>query len=158
MTSTLPDEFCPVLSSLLAECGIALVYLPHIKSSFLHGVTFIDKNKIILGLTTRGKDADRFWFSLFHELGHILLEHINKAGFTTDEEENEADNFARKTLIPDQQYCNFVERKDFSLKAIKKFAESIEIDAGIVAGRLQNDGYIDYSWHRSLKTKYTTMA
>ena len=46
--------------------------------SFLHGATFYDKNKIVVGLTLRGKDADKFWFSLFHEIGHILLGHLNQ--------------------------------------------------------------------------------
>ena len=76
-----PEEFCPKLTSVLASCGVAIVFLPHIGGSFLHGATFYDKDKIVLGLTVRGKDADKFWFSLFHELGHILLGHLeNKNG------------------------------------------------------------------------------
>lgn len=63
---------------MLAENGVALVFLPHLKGSFLQGATFIDGNKIVVGLTARGKDADKFWFSLFHELGHIILGHVGK--------------------------------------------------------------------------------
>lgn len=72
MTSADPSVFCDALRTLLGECGIALVFLPHIKGSFLHGATFIDGKKVVLGMTVRGRDADKFWFSLFHELGHIL--------------------------------------------------------------------------------------
>ena len=94
MTTLDPDVFCTQLENLLAGCGIALIFLPHIGGSFLHGATFVDGNKIVIGLTVRGKDADRFWFSLFHELGHILLGHINNIDGTTEEDENSADQFA----------------------------------------------------------------
>ena len=94
MTAMNPADFCPKLIEMLSGCGIALVFLPHIGGSFLHGATFCDGNKIVVGLTVRGKDADKFWFSLFHELGHILLGHINQSDGTTDEDEEAADNFA----------------------------------------------------------------
>ena len=65
MTVEEPKEFCPALTKMMSECGIALVFLPHIEGSFLHGATFQEDRKIVMGLTVRGKDADRFWFSLF---------------------------------------------------------------------------------------------
>lgn len=89
MTTMNPSDFCPKLIELLSNCGIALVFLPHIGGSFLHGATFYDGNKIVVGLTVRGKDADKFWFSLFHELGHILLGHIKPAKWNQPEEDEE---------------------------------------------------------------------
>ena len=53
----------------------------------------------MLGLTVRGRYADIFWFSLFHELYHILEGHIYNIDPTTDVEEAAADIFARNTLI-----------------------------------------------------------
>lgn len=35
MTVLKPKEFCPKLKRILSECGIALVFLPHLKGSFL---------------------------------------------------------------------------------------------------------------------------
>ena len=43
--------------------------------------------KLVIGLTVRGKDADKFWFSLFHELGHVLLGHVGQTDEVTEEEE-----------------------------------------------------------------------
>ena len=97
MTVLKPEEFCLQLKSLLAECGIALVFLPHLKGSFLQGASFMDGNKIVVGLTARGKDADKFWFSLFHELAHIILGHIGQSDGTTEEDENDADAWSRDT-------------------------------------------------------------
>lgn len=158
MTTMNPAEFCPSLMEMLASCGIALVFLPHIGGSFLHGATFYDGNKIVIGLTVRGKDADKFWFSLFHELGHILLGHINQPYGTTDEDEIFADNFAKETLIPTEIFQAFTSKNDFSNKSICAFAQKENILCGIVVGRLQKEGYINYTRCNNLKTKYTFSA
>ena len=154
MTVMNPVDFCPKLIEMLSGCGIALVFLPHIGGSFLHGATFCDGNKIVVGLTVRGKDADKFWFSLFHELGHILLGHINQSDGTTDEDEVAADSFARETLIPTVEFNAFTSLNDFSKTSICSFAQEQNILCGIVVGRLQKEGFINYNRCNDLKTKY----
>ena len=62
----------------------------------MHGASFVDNKHIVLGLTVRGKDADKFWFSLFHEVYHIIEGHINTQGRTSVEEEKAADIFAKR--------------------------------------------------------------
>lgn len=154
LTVTEPSVFRERLKSILAECGIAIVFLPHIKDSFLHGASFMDGKHIVLGLTVRGKDADRFWFSLFHELYHILEGHINSTEPTTEEQERAADKFAGDTLISPEDYGRFVERTDFSKTAITGFAGEINIAPGIVLGRLQKDNHVPYNCFHELKTQY----
>jgi len=154
MTRLDPKEFCPRLISLLANCGVALVFLPHIGGSFLHGATFCDKNKIVVGLTVRGKDADKFWFSLFHEIAHILYGHIAQADGTSEADEKAANLFARDMLIPFDQFQRYTAQRNFSRESIIAFAESVGIDPGIVVGRLQKEKFIEYAWHNDLKTKY----
>lgn len=154
MTLEAPEKFCMKLKQVLAACGIALVFLPHIGGSFLHGATFYDMNKIVIGLTVRGKDADKFWFSLFHELGHILLGHINKVGGLNDEDESAADAFARNHLIPDEAFNEFAGQRQFSRRAIMAFAKKIVIDKGIVVGRLQKEKYISFNLFNDMKKRY----
>lgn len=154
MTTQDPSIFSSALADLLSDCGIALVYLPHIAGSFLHGATFCDGNKIVIGLTLRGKDADKFWFSLFHEIGHVLLGHLNKKDGTDAEDEDNADRFARDTLIPKEEFDAFVDSRDFSRESIIDFAQKIGIDPGIVVGRLQKESYIEFSWYHDLKKQY----
>lgn len=158
MTRQNPEVFCSTLCDTLAACGIALVFLPHIGGSFLHGATFYDGAKIVIGMTVRGKDADRFWFSLFHEFGHIILGHIGQADGTTEEDEKNADTFARDTLIPQAAFDAFTNRESFDKPSIVRFAESVGIDPGIVVGRLQKERFIPFSWHGDLKTKYELTA
>ena len=158
MTLETPAEFSAELKDKLAQCGIALVFLPHLQGSFLQGASFIDGKKIVIGLTARGKDADRFWFSLFHELGHILLGHINQSDGTTDEDEEAADNFAKETLIPTVEFNAFTSLNDFSKTSICSFAQKQNILCGIVVGRLQKEGFINYNRCNDLKTKYVLSA
>lgn len=158
MTVMEPSVFCPKLVEMLSDCGIAVVFLPHIGGSFLHGATFYDGHKIVVGLTVRGKDADKFWFSLFHELGHILLGHISQPNGTTFDDEKAADDFSENVLIPEKEFNKFVSKKDFSKASICSFAHEQNILCGIVVGRLQKDGYIKYDRYNDLKTKYALSA
>ena len=67
----------------------------------------------------------------------------------------DADNFAAETLIPQDKFNRFVGRNDFSEQSIIDFSDYINIDVGIVVGRLQKEGFIQYTQHNGLKTKYT---
>lgn len=154
MTTLDPEVFCDQLEKLFADCGIAIVFLPHMDGSFLHGATFIDGKKIVIGLTVRGKDADKFWFSLFHELGHIVLGHVNNVDGTTEDDEKAADQFAQEILIPTADFDVFVSQNDFSRSSIRDFAERENIQSGIVVVRLQKEKYIKFNQFNDLKTKY----
>lgn len=154
MTEMDPDEFCPKLKKILENCGIALVFLPHLKGSFLQGATFIDGKKIVVGLTARGKDADKFWFSLFHELAHIVLGHVGKIKGTTEQDEKDADIWAGNTLINPKEFDAFIREGDYSEKSVLDFAIEQKIAPGIVVGRMQRERIIKYSMLNSLKVQY----
>ena len=149
-----PNDFCNKLTACLAKCGIALIFLPHIRGSFLHGATFIDGNHIVLGLTVRGKYADKFWFSFFHEIGHIIYGHINNSTGDIEEEEQIADEFSGETLIPVDEYREIEHIKIFSRYDIVNFSNKIGIAPGIVLGRLQRENRIDFNKYNDLKVMY----
>lgn len=148
--SLIQDE----LVDLFADCGVALVLLPHIPSSYLNGLSFLDGDRLVLGLTLRGKDADIFWFSLFHELHHLLENHVEATKDVLDEWEKEADDFARNALIPKELYEPFCKRSDLDRDDILVFSDSIDVSPGIVVGRLQKDGFISYNRLNDLKDQY----
>lgn len=154
MTVMKPKEFCPKIKDMLAECGIALIFLPHLQGSFLQGASFMDGNKIVVGMTARGKDADKFWFSLFHEFAHIILGHIGQINGTSDDDENNANEWSRDILIPVADFEEFVENSSFSESSVRSFAKQQGIAPGIVVGRLQNEGFIKHSMMNDLKEHY----
>lgn len=154
MTVLKPEEFCPQIKLMLSECGIALVFLPHLKESFLQGATFMEGNKIVIGLTAIRKDADIFWFSLFHELAHIVLGHIGQFEGTTEEDEKNADVWSRDMLITEADFVKFKTENDYSAESICSFAKQQGIAPGIVVGRLQNEGCIKCGVMNNLKEHY----
>ena len=158
MTRAHSIEFAGQLEAVLAQCGIALVYLPQIAGSFLHGITFYDNRKIVLGITMRGKYADKFWFSLFHEFAHILEGHIYQKESTSAKEEQKADSIAADILIPAAALRRFEEDKEYSIGAIRRFALRIGTHEGIVIGRLQNDGKLSYKQFNQYRIKYENLA
>lgn len=144
-----PEEYLPEIEKTLASCGVVVAYAPKMKNTHVQGAcSWITKDKVLLMLNTTKKDEGKFWFNLFHEIGHILL-HGKKEVFVdmdctaTTEIEKEADNFAEKWLIPD-----FKNKKDKIIasisaqgleKAIKEVAEQEGISTAILAGRLTNE-------------------
>lgn len=154
LTVLKPDEFGPELIELMKSCGIALVFLPHLDGSFLHGATFVDGSKIVIGLTVRGAYADKFWFSLFHELYHIIAGHVYHDQALSDEDEHNANCFARDTLISLDDYRKLLEIGSYNDIFVYRFARTINIAPGIVVGRLQNDKIIGFNQLNKLREKY----
>jgi len=163
MTIMRPEEFQEKLTKLFAGCGVALVIVPHFPGTKAHGATFwLGYDKAVLMLTIRGRWADIFWFSLFHELGHILLHNRRETFIESEtaspdfeEQEREADAFAADQLIPPADYERFVKHGDFYPKSVARFARELGIDAGIVVGRLQHDDLLPPNWGNKLRTRYT---
>ena len=110
MTSRKPQEVYAELDKILANSGVALVLLPNLKKCKVKGaVKWLGKDKVILALNNCEQDEDSFWFSLFHELGHIMQQRIkilmiSNENYTIENDElmqrleKEADAFAKKML------------------------------------------------------------
>jgi HTH-type transcriptional regulator/antitoxin HigA len=100
-------------------------------------------------LSDRYKREDSFWFSFFHEAAHILLhpkrELFVDAGKSDDETmETEANQFAASLLVPPAAADKLPNLR--SNPDVMRFAAGIGIAAGIVVGRLHNDGI--WPWNR----------
>jgi HTH-type transcriptional regulator/antitoxin HigA len=145
--TTQPSEYyLKRLKELCAECGIILIYTPYIKNTNVNGATrWLTTKRALIQLSSRYKYADCFWFTFFHEIGH-LLKHSKKKIFVdfkdsrdTSDFEKDADQFAQKTLIPSiSSFKSFIEALNPINIDIKLplFAKSNNIDPGIVAGRI----------------------
>lgn len=160
LTCKNPNLFEPELKKLCLRAGVALVFVAELPGTHLSGATcWLNSDKAMIILSMRHKRDDHFWFSFFHEAGHILL-HGKKSVFIDDhkynsDEENEADEFAGNILIPKKEYQNFLHNTSRITKsAIREFASGIGIASGIVVGRLQHDGKIKHEWHVDLTRKY----
>lgn len=162
LTNESPEYFIPKLKELCSSCGICLVLSPHLNKTYVQGVTkWINKDKVLLQLSFRQRYIDIFWFSFFHELGHIILKHGKKETYIQYDKpqkdnpiEIQADEFASNTLIPLKEFNEFINNNNFSENDILEFSNKIGILPGIVVGRLQHDGVISYKYHNKLKPKF----
>ncbi len=163
LTSQSPDSFQERLHKILADVGVILVLCPHMPGTGIQGATFwMGSNKAVVMMTLRYGWADIFWFSLFHELGHILLHGRNTVileGPDKDpkhqRQEKQADSFAADNLLPPKQYQTFISKKRFFKEDIKDFAKQARIDSGIVVGRLQHDDCLRKQWQNGLRKRFT---
>jgi HTH-type transcriptional regulator/antitoxin HigA len=129
--------------------------------TYAHGATrWASPEKVIVQLSLRGRWADIFWFTLCHELGHVLL-HGRRDVFIQwrkgdkDEREQEADAFASELLIPQAAYEAFLRRfPTISATSITAFADQQSIAPGIVVGRLKHDEKLTHAALNGLRTRY----
>lgn len=159
MTNQNPGDFFPRLKQILLECGIVLVALPNLRNASINGATKRFKNgSVMLLISDRNKDADIFWFSIMHEISHILDSDFYSDYKDKDDylkKELKADNFARDFFIKDKHYDEFIKRGYFSRSAIVDFSKEHDIHPSILLGRLQKDEKIPYSYHHGLKIQYS---
>ena len=154
-----PSVFIPELRKLCAENGVALIIARGPAGCKASGATrFLSDKKAMILLSFRYLADDQFWFTFFHEAGHLLM-HGNKAVFLEDgsdvslKEEHEANLFAQNILIPPEARAEFLSLKP-NKDAVMKFAIKIGISRGIVVGQLQHHGRLEPSQLNFLKRRY----
>lgn len=162
MTEDAPDKFVPDMTALCAQAGVALCLVPELPKSGANGATrWLDDNKALIQMSIRGKWADIFWFTFFHEACH-LLHHRTRRRIVIDgiadpdlaELEAEADRFAKDFLIPPEAWGTFCKGGSFTSQAVRKFARSVQIAPFVVVGRLQKEKRLPYNQLANLKRRY----
>lgn len=150
------------LSDVMARYGIKFSVVHNFRGAPVHG--YISQNKdgeYQMALTIRGAYADIFWFSLFHEIGHIVNGDVSKASGFIDAlnnadtaKEAAADKFAGDALLDPNSYAEFIAERDYSISAIKRYAAGQRVAPYVVIGRLQKENKILYSRYSTYKVRY----
>lgn len=149
-------NFLDTLQDLCAQQGVLVVYVPEIDKCRISGATWwAGPTRAVIALSDRYKTEDQFWFSFFHEAGHVLLHskketHIDD-GSETPEVEEAADRFATNTLIPLREQRNLPLLT--TTTDVRRFAERIGVSEGIIVGQLQHRQLWPWSKGASLKRK-----
>lgn len=142
----------------LRAIGIALVVEKHLPSTLLDGAALsTGGGHAILALTLRHDRLDNFWFTLFHELGHLKLHVGRDYAAIFDETESpaasaleiEADLFAQETLLPAAKWNLGVSRFTRNEKAVLTDAKRFGVSPAIIAGRVRREAN-DYTLLRGL--------
>jgi len=159
---TINENFEVVWEKMVELCnqsGVVLIKYPEIKGAKLYGISHWYNKTPVIALSLRQKRNDHFWFTFFHEAGHIILH--NKRTIidieTCDNQiENEADHFALEVIYQGRQnYEQFKQsiKVPISKEEIIRFANTLNIHPGILVGALQHDKKIKFDYLNDLKTK-----
>ncbi len=148
-----PDDLFPLLQQLCLEAGVKVVYTPCLPKAPIHGSTrWLHDNTPLIQLSARYNQNDRFWFTFFHEAGHILLHgkkyiSIENAQLETvvDEKEREADDFAIKWTFSEEQEQEVMQLGTLNEKDIIDFAQKFGTHPAMIIGRFHHKKLLPYS-------------
>ena len=127
----------------LAKAGVVLVIMDHLPGTYLDGAAICRGDGApVIALTLRHDRLDNFWFTLLHELAHVIQHLRDGTTIIVDDLdvnssggiEAEADKFARDALIPPDIWTKF-NNPDLSTKGLLEIAEEADVHPAIVAGR-----------------------
>ncbi len=146
----------------LKNHGIILVIEKHLPKTYLDGAAMLSHEGVpIVGLTLRYDRLDYFWFTLFHELGHVYCHlfdieniHVNYFDqdssedhheadqinrYSGDESEKQAKRYATEFLIEPKTWENCLSRYTVSKESVLADAKRLGIHPSIIAGRIRKD-------------------
>jgi len=154
-----PQVFIPEIKKQCAQCGVAVAVIRAPTGCRASGATrFLSPNKALLLLSFRFLSDDHFWFTFFHEAGHLLLHSHEKLFLegverSQSQEELEANDFAQRALVPSELLSTLgTLRAD--KREIVKFAIRARISPGIVVGQLQHIRRLRRDQFNSLKRRF----
>lgn len=152
-----PDDFFPRLQALCLNAGVKVVYTPCLPKAPIHGSTrWLHDNTPLIQLSARYKQNDRFWFTFFHEAGHILLhgkKHVSieyaQEGVEEDAKEIEANDFAIRWTFSEEQEQEVLRHGALSEQDIVDFARKFGTHPAMIIGRFQHKKLLPYSVGRT---------
>jgi HTH-type transcriptional regulator/antitoxin HigA len=138
----------------LEQVGVKFIFLKHLPKTYLDGASFIDNGNPVIVYTGRYNRIDHFWFTIAHEIGHIL-KHLNDdvKEIIEDEKlkdkrskiEQEADDFASIVLKHKEIFDFFSDDLNYITKAqIFDCSKTLQIHQGIIIGTLAFKKTISY--------------
>jgi HTH-type transcriptional regulator / antitoxin HigA len=160
LTLCQPHESWPRMVAICGEAGVALVCEKPFSGTKLSGAArWLDEGNPIIQLSLRHKTNDHFWWTFFHECGHVVLH--PKKNFADDGDaengvraEAEADDFALDVLVGRERLEAIAATRPRSEAQIRAFAERVGIHPGILVGMLQYRRIVPWRNLNGLKDKF----
>lgn len=141
----------------LNQLGVIFFVLPHLQKTYLDGAAFYYHNNPVIVYTARYKRIDNFWFTIAHEIAHILKHLHEKNTFFLDnfreEEVNdleaEANQLAAEKL-KHQEIITYLNTKInyLSTNDIDSCARNLQIHPALIIGKLAFDKTISFANQR----------
>jgi HTH-type transcriptional regulator/antitoxin HigA len=163
LTTSPPEIFEPRMKQLCQSSGVALVFEPPLPKTCLFGsARWPDTDHAIIQMSLRMKSNDHFWWTFFHEAGHIAL-HRGK-NFADDKAavgdgfETEADDWANEILFGSDGLRALLAARPRSEQEVKSWAARFDLHPGIVVGCLQHHKVLPFTHLNGLKVRFELTA
>ncbi len=145
----------------LNSIGVKFFILSHLEKTYLDGASFISGKNPVVVLTGRHKGVDSFWWTILHELSHVLLHLENKNTCFVDNLDSpvgdkieiEADEYTANLLKRDEIIQAVDNDKYFTEQKLLRIARTVQVHPAIVLGILQFEKKVTY---RTKLNKYKT--
>lgn len=145
---TVPPDGVSRFIKELNNAGVKFFVLSHLSKTYVDGASFFDGQNPVIVYTGRLDRIDNFWFTVAHEIGHVLFHLKDKEDLFIDinddietkknnKEEKEADDFAAKTLR-EKGILKLCRTRYISRDYISIWGNILEINKGIIVGILQH--------------------
>jgi HTH-type transcriptional regulator / antitoxin HigA len=152
-----PSNFFEETQTTCLEAGVKVVYTPCLPKAPISGCARWLNNSPLIQLSNRYKRNDIFWFTFFHEAGHICL-HGKKDIFLEEVEyddkdinkENEADEFAIKWTFSREEEEEMLQQFQIDEEDVVAFAKKYNTHPAIIVGRLRKKALKSATWGSSL--------
>lgn len=155
-----PQKFIPSLKKFGALAGLAIVVLRAPRGCPVSGAAWFSEEGLpIIALSSRHLTDDHFWFSFFHELGHIVLHanedraYIDMDSSVSGSAEEEANNFAANWLVP-SEHVEAMRELSVNKFEVARFARNVGVSPGVVVGQMQHAGIIRRNQLNGLKRRF----
>jgi len=143
------------LPELCLTAGVKVVYTPCLPKAPISGSTRWINDTPLIQLSGRYNRIDSFWFTFYHEAGHILLhgkkdiflEEVDYTGKDSGKED-EANAFAEKWTLSLDEEAEILEVFSIDDEVIERFAKKFNTHPAIIVGRLQRRGFKSHGFGR----------
>jgi len=142
-----------VTNGLLTVCralyniGVSVIFQNYLTTTQVRGATFIINGKPSIVITDFNKNYPTLWFTLLHELNHVLFdfETIEKSSYHLSDDndlfliEDQANAFARNFFMAEEKF-QYIKKYINNPYLVSKFATEIEVHPSIV--------YSFFTWYQ----------
>lgn len=154
-----PALFLPKLKEAFAAAGVKFAIVRAPKGCSASGaVRILADDAPHIQLSFRYLSDDQFWFSLFHEIAHLLLHNdkmpiLENTELTENECEREANEYAAQVIVPMPYREEFLSLGGSRFPIIN-FAKKVGVAPGLIVGQLQHEGIIQFNQMQHLKRRF----
>lgn len=131
----------------LYNIGVTVIFQNYLTTTQVRGATFIINEKPCIVITDFNKNYPTLWFTLLHELNHVLFDFdtIEKSSYHLSDDndlfliEDQANTFARNFFMAEEKF-QYIKKYINNPYLVSKFANEIEVHPSIV--------YSFFTWYQ----------